>query len=166
MPRSLASCGVGTTVPHPPHPQRPGTMRVNFPEGRRSPFRRGTHLRISQALTCGLPQIPPLQIHPSWAHALLSPPLLWALLPRTWRSPGDGPPAPRPQQSMELWYCGPAELGDWGMAGPPPSRPGGFSPPASMGPLPGMHRALPGPCGQSTSCLVLTSDSGALPQQR
>lgn len=109
-------------------------MRMNFPEGSRSPFQRGTHLRISQALRCGLPLIPPLPIHPSWAHALLSPPLLWALLPRTWRSPGDGPPAPRPLRAgrlvldahptaehgaVALW---PAELEDWGMAGPPPCR--------------------------------------------
>lgn len=98
---------------------RPGTMRMNFPEGSRSPFQKGIHLRISQALKCGLPQIPPLQIHPSWAHAPLFPPLLWALLPRTWRSPGDGPPAPRPSQSMERWHCGPPSWGTGGWLGHP-----------------------------------------------
>lgn len=124
----------------PPHPDpRPGTMRMNFPEGSRSPFQRGTHLRISQALRCGLPLIPPLQINPSWAHALLSPPLLWALLPRTWRSPGDGPPALRPQRAGRLmldthrraWSRGPLSwrTGGW-LDHPPVDQEASVLPPA------------------------------------
>lgn len=73
------------------------------------------------------------------------------------------PPPTAEHGAVAVWL---AELEAWGMAGPHPVDQEASVPPASRGLLLWLHRALPGACGQSTSCLASTSDNGALPQQR
>lgn len=152
---------------------------MNFPEGGRYPkiFQRGLPCISSgpQFVDSSRPHL--CRYTPSWAHALLSsapalsPAAQDMVLSRG--QPESSPPtaywmscARRPPQTMEPW---PNRLWSYragGWLGHTLVDQEALVLPASTGLLPWLHRALPGACDQSTSCLASTSDNGALPQQR
>lgn len=151
---------------------------MNSPEGDRYPkiFQRGLPA-YQLGLICRLLQTPPLQIYPQ----LGSCPFIFSprsepccqdmVLSRG--QPESSPPtaywtscARRPPQTMEPW---PNRLWSYrarGWLGHTLVDQEALVLPTSTGLLPWLHRALPGACDQSTSCLASTSDNGALPQQR
>lgn len=152
---------------------------MNFPEAGRYPkiFQRELPCISSgpQFVDSSSPHL--CRYTPSWAHALLSsapalsPAAQDMLLSRG--QPESSPPtaywtscARRPPQTTEPWpnHLWSYRAGGW-LDTPSWTRRLWSCLPAP-GLLPWLHRALPGACDQSTSCLASTSDNGALPQQK